>query len=148
VSISGSGFTGGSAVTFNGTAAAFTVNSDTQITATVPSGASSGPIGVTAPGGTATSGGSFSVTTPPPASVPTITGFAPTSGRQGTSVTIDGTGFNGATSVTFNGRNASFTVLSATQIRATAPNGGKTGPIRVTTPGGTATSSTNFVFTK
>lgn len=149
VSISGSGFTGASAVTFNGTSAAFTVNSDTQITATVPSGASSGPIGVTAPGGTATSGGSFSVTTPPPPSVvPTITGFAPTSGRQGTSVTINGSAFSGATSVTFNGRNASFTVLSATQINATAPNGGKTGPIRVTTPGGTATSSTNFVFTK
>jgi len=53
-------------VTFNGTAASFTVNSSTQITATVPSGAATGPIAVTTPGGTATSAGNFSVGLPAP----------------------------------------------------------------------------------
>lgn len=45
VVITGSGFTGTTGVTFNGVnAAAFNVNSDSEIVATVPSGASDGPI--------------------------------------------------------------------------------------------------------
>ena len=46
----------------------------------------------------------------------------------------------------FNGTSAtSFTVNSATQVTATVPAGAGTGPISLTTPGGTATSATNFV---
>ena len=43
------------AVTFNNVTATFTVNSVTQITATVPPGATTGPIAVTTPSGTASS---------------------------------------------------------------------------------------------
>src|SRR5207247_8012070 len=72
-------------------------NTDLQITATVPNGATSGPIQVSTPGGTATSASSFTVTTPP--APPSISSFSPTSGPVGTSVTITGTNFTGATAV-------------------------------------------------
>src|SRR5438876_11020112 len=78
---------------------------------------------------------------------PTITSFTPTSGPVGTRVTISGTNFTGATTVTFNGVSASFTVTSATTIQATVPTGATTGPLSVTTPGGTATSTNNFTVT-
>lgn len=147
VEISGSGFQDSSvatSVTFNGTAATFTVDSNVQITATVPAGATDGPIAVTDSEGTAASGTNFDVTASP---VPTITSFNPTSGPVGTSVVITGTGFTGASAVTFNGTAATFTVNSNTQITATVPAGATDGPIAVTTPGGTATSASNFDVT-
>jgi large repetitive protein len=144
VVITGVGFTGANHVRFNGTSAMFTVNSPTQITAIVPAGATTGPISVTKPGDTATSATNFTVT---PSPVPTLTSFNPTSGVVGTSVVITGTGFTGATAVTFNGTPATFTVNSDTQITATVPAGATTGPIAVTTPGGTATSATSFTVT-
>jgi len=139
VTISGTNLTGATSVTFNAEIASFTVTSDTAIQATVPAGTMMGPIGVTTPGGTATSSSAFTVVLPP-----AITGFTPTSGPVGTSVTISGTSFSGATSVTFNGASASFTVTSDTAIRATVPAGTTTGGIGVTTPGGTASSSSAF----
>ncbi|MBW4698767.1 MAG: VCBS repeat-containing protein [Aphanocapsa lilacina HA4352-LM1] len=62
VTITGTGFTGTTAVTFGGASAAYTVVSGTQITAIVPAGATSGPIAVTTPAGTATSARRFRVT--------------------------------------------------------------------------------------
>ncbi|MDQ2769052.1 MAG: FG-GAP-like repeat-containing protein [Bacteroidota bacterium] len=64
VVITGTGFTGTTAVAFNGTAATFVVNSATQITATVAAGSTTGTIAVTTPGGTATSTGTFTVIVP------------------------------------------------------------------------------------
>jgi hypothetical protein len=78
---------------------------------------------------------------------PTITSFTPASGPVGTSVTISGTNFSRATAVTFNGASAAFTVSSATAIQATVPAGAITGPVEVTTAGGTAISATNFRVT-
>ena len=50
-------------VTFGGVSAtSFTVTSDTQVNATVPTGAKTGKIVITTPGGTATSSGIFTVT--------------------------------------------------------------------------------------
>jgi len=77
---------------------------------------------------------------------PSITSFSPPSGPVGTSVNIEGTAFTGATSVKFNGVSATYNVVSDIQIEATVPVT-TTGPISVTTPGGTATSSTNFKVT-
>jgi hypothetical protein len=50
--ILGQGLTGTTAVSFNGTTASFVVHSDTYLTATIPSGASTGYVTVTTPSGT------------------------------------------------------------------------------------------------
>jgi len=64
ITINGTNFISPSAVKFSGVNASFTVNSTTQITATVPSGATSGPITVTTSSGTATSPTNFIVAAP------------------------------------------------------------------------------------
>jgi IPT/TIG domain len=61
VKITGTNFTGATSVTFNNVAATFTVNSATQITATVPATATTGKIKVTTPNGSATSATNFVV---------------------------------------------------------------------------------------
>jgi len=144
VTITGSNFTGTTAVAFNGlAAAAFTVVSNTQITATVPSGATTGRIAVTNGSGTGTSSGSFTVTVP--STAPTISSFSPTVGPVGTTVTINGTNLSGVSAVTFNGVAVSgVTVVSANQLTVAVPVGATTGKIVVTTADGTATSSTSF----
>jgi len=78
---------------------------------------------------------------------PTITGLTPASGPVGTSVTVTGTAFTGATSVKFNGKSASFSVKSATSITATVPSGATTGVVTVTTSGGTGSSPISFTVT-
>lgn len=83
--------------------------------------------------------------------VPTVTAISPTSGPAGggTSVTITGTDFTGATAVTFGGTNATFTVDSATQITATAPAATSAGTVDVlvTTSAGTSTNTAADNFT-
>jgi subtilisin-like proprotein convertase family protein len=76
---------------------------------------------------------------------PTITSLSPTQAKVGDTVTITGNDFTGATSVTFNGVSAVFNVNSDTQITATVPSGASTGPLQVTTPGGTNSGPTDFV---
>ena len=78
-------------------------------------------------------------------STPTISSFSPINGCAGTSVTITGTNFTGATAVSFGGTAAvSFTVVNATTIIAVIGTG-TTGTIAVTTPAGNITS--NSIFT-
>jgi hypothetical protein len=80
------------------------------------------------------------------ATAPTITALSPATGPVGTSVTITGTNFTGATVVRFNGTVASsFVVNSATSITAVVAAGTTTGPVSVSTPGGSAFSSAEFV---
>lgn len=62
VVITGTNFGSASAVAFNGVSATYNVDSTTQITATVPTNATSGQISVTTPAGTAISASSFTVT--------------------------------------------------------------------------------------
>jgi hypothetical protein len=65
VTITGTKFENVTAVKFNGVNATFTVNSASQIAATVPATATTGRITVTTTGGTATSAASFSVVARP-----------------------------------------------------------------------------------
>ena len=142
VTITGVSLSQATKVTIGGKPASFTVNSDTQVKATVPAGAKTGAkITITTPGGIASSPAAFAV-------VPSITSFSPTNGPVGTAVTIAGNSFTKATSVTFGGVAAtSFQVISDTEVKALVPTGAVTGPIAVTTPGGTGTSATKFTVT-
>ena len=132
IQILGTGLSGATSVKFGSGSATFSVVSGTYMTAVVPAKGTTGSVTVTAPAGTYTSSKTFKV-------VPVISSFAPTSGPVGTPVTLTGSGFLGATKVTFGGVKATvFSVISATQITATVPIGAKTGSVAVTTPGGTA----------
>src|SRR5205823_1523607 len=133
----------------NGVAATFTVDSDTQIRAAVPSGATDGPLNVSTAVGTGVSGTDFFIVTNPVTVPPAITAFTPSSGPVGSEVTISGSYFAGATAVTINGTPAiTFAVDSDTQVRAVVADGTTgTGPISVTTPAGTGASSDLFAVT-
>jgi uncharacterized protein (TIGR03437 family) len=61
VTIAGTGLINTTKVTFGGVVATFTVNSDMQVKAAVPTGAKSGRIAITTPGGIDMSATSFKV---------------------------------------------------------------------------------------
>jgi hypothetical protein len=79
---------------------------------------------------------------------PTVTAIDPTFGPEsgGTTVTITGTGFTGASDVRFGGTPASYVINDATQITATSPAGSGTVDVVVTTPGGSATATGAFTY--
>jgi uncharacterized repeat protein (TIGR03803 family) len=137
INILGSALKGATAVNFGSIpATSFKVSSANYMTAVVPPTAITSVVSVTTPSGTFSARGNLKV-------VPTVSSFTPTSGPVGTIVIITGTGFTGATRVTFGGVSATqFTVDSATQISATVPTGAKTGVIAVTTPGGSGSKGT------
>ena len=147
LTIAGTGFTATSTVSFNGVSYAQTSSSATSLVVTIPASAlatvGSFPVTVTNSAGTSNSL-NFIVTAPP---APTITSFTPTTGGPGTTVTITGTNFTGATAVSIGVFTVTnFTVVSATSITFVVPNGtgSVNGFIRVVTPGGTVTSATTF----
>jgi uncharacterized repeat protein (TIGR03803 family) len=138
IGILGQGFSSSSVVKFDGIEAiAVTRTGSTFLLATVPAAALTGSVTVTTGSTVLTSLQSFSVT-------PTSPSFSPSSGPVGTLVTINGTGLMQTTNVTFNGKSASFTVVSDIEVTATVPTSATTGKIKVTTKGGSVTSSTNF----
>jgi cyclophilin family peptidyl-prolyl cis-trans isomerase len=148
VTITGSGFTGASGVKFGSLAASFDVVSDTQITANSPAGSGAVDVTVTTAGGTSATSAADTFTY---LAAPTIAGFdsssAPAAG--GMQVTITGTGFTGATAVTFGTTAATaFTVVSDTQITATVPAGANgTADVTVVATGGTSTVVPQDQFT-
>ena len=78
-----------------------------------------------------------------------ILNFTPSQGGVGTSVIIQGQGFNPTATlntVSFNGASAPVVSATASTIVATVPVGATTGPITVTANGQTASSDTNFTF--
>jgi hypothetical protein len=137
VALTGTGLTGATAVTFDGTpASSFTVNSATLITAVTPAGnVGAAAVAVTTPSGqsAASPGAYYFYAAPPhlhsatPASGPTVGGFT---------VTLTGSNLLNASAVLFGPNSATYTAVSDTQINATVPAGTATAPITVITPGG------------
>jgi hypothetical protein len=156
VTITGTYLTGATAVTFgSGITCTFTVDSATQITASISIDGSTTlgarDVSVTTPGGTATQSGAFTVLQ----GVPTITMVSTNQAHQGQTqtVTITGTYLTGATAVTFgSGITCTFTVDSATQITASISIDGSATlgarDVSVTTPGGTAANPSAFTVQK
>jgi uncharacterized repeat protein (TIGR03803 family) len=68
----------------------------------------------------------------------------PASAKVGATVKILGTNLTGATNVTFNGKAATFTVVSSSEITTTVPAGATTGEVQVVTPNGTLLSNVLF----
>ena len=142
MTITGTGFTGATAVKFGTTAATtFTVNSSTQITATAPAGTGTVDITVTTPAGTSTTSSADHY-----AYTPVVTAVSPGSGPAtgSTAVTISGAGFTGATAVDFGNTPATNVVIvNDGTITADAPAGSTGGTVDVTVTGPTGTSPTN-----
>ena len=115
--------------------------SNTLISITVPSNATTGNIVVTV--GEASSNGAAFAFYPYPA----ITGIAPAGGGIGTLVTITGSGLldgKGNAAVTFNGTPATILSQSTTSIQVAVPAGATTGPVSVFVNGNTIKSSSLF----
>jgi hypothetical protein len=151
VTITGTNFTGATAVSFGTVAASFVVNSDTRITATAPpQAAGTIDVKVTTPSGTSSAGAGDHFTYGA-ATAPSVAGVTPSSGTTagGTLVSIYGSNFTGASAVTFGSTAAtSFTVLSDSAITAYAPAGtAGIAHTTVTTPSGTSTTSGADQFT-
>lgn len=146
VTLTGTGFTGATGVTFDGLAASFTVNSPTQISATTPAHAAGAvSVVVTTPNGFNPVNSLFTYVVPPP----TVTEVTPAMGSTlgGTSVTITGTGFTGATGVTFGTIAASnVVVVNATTITATTP-AGAAGAVSVVVTGPGGFNAANSLYT-
>jgi YD repeat-containing protein len=76
-----------------------------------------------------------------------IFSFAPHEGVPGDQVTIVGSGFGaGVSNVSFNGASATIVSVSGSRIVATVPAGATTGPITVTTPQGSVSTTTPFTI--
>jgi YD repeat-containing protein len=147
VTIFGTGFSsapGANTVTFNGLSAAVSSATTTSIVATVPAGATTGPIGVSNPTGSAASMDVFTVADP---GTPTITSFTPIVGAPGMPVGISGTNFDGNPSrdrLTFNNMTSWATSATTTNLTVPVPTGGTSGKITVTTPAGSSKSTSDF----
>ncbi len=124
VTLTGSGLTSTTTVSFSGRAATFKVVSDTQVTATVPAGAVSGPITVTTAGGAATSTGRFTVTRK---SSPTPTPSPSRSGRAGGGGTSGGSSYGSRSSTGTTASTSGSTTSSASSSASSGTSGVVTG---------------------
>jgi hypothetical protein len=147
VTITGTDFGAGTTVTIGGNPATVTSGpTSTSVTVTAPASTAVGAttVVINAPGGSA--GGTYTYD-----ALPTVSGISPAQGSEngGTSVTLTGTGFTGATAVKFGATNGtSLNVVSNTSITVTSPVHA-VGPVDVTvvTPAGTSATAAADTFT-
>ncbi|MEM7167971.1 MAG: IPT/TIG domain-containing protein, partial [Planctomycetota bacterium] len=145
VVLTGTGFTAGDAVTFDGIAAAVTFDSATQLTVTAPAHAAGAvDVNVSNLNGSSTLVGGFTYDNPP-----TITALTPNSGviAGGESIVVTGTNFVGSEAVTFDGLAAVVVFDSATQLTVTTPaHASGTVNVVVTNVNGTDTLVGGFTY--
>ncbi|CAJ9217088.1 IPT/TIG domain protein [Burkholderia pseudomallei] len=146
VTLQGQGFDSTAAndtVSFNGTPATVLSATSTQLVASVPSGATTGPITVTAGGHTANSTTPFKIddTGVPPS----ITQVSPLAVSIGNTLTVTGTHLDpvsGQTVMQLSNRGvASFASISDTQIQYAIAAGDASGFVTINTPYGQAISA-------
>jgi uncharacterized repeat protein (TIGR01451 family) len=143
VTIDGLNFGNVTNVKFGGASVAITPTAYTQVIATVPSGATTGPVTVASPSGSFTTSSNFTITT----GGPFISGFSPSNGVRGMTVTITGGSFTNLASpaVEFNGVAATITAPTSTStLEATVPANATSGPITVLNKSGAISSSGLF----
>lgn len=145
VSISGDYFLGATAVTIGGSpASSFTVIDRDTITAVTPAGTEGfASVEVTTSGGTSAPNSLYDYVIP----APLLNSVTPNTGLTtgGTSVTISGNYFTGASSVTFDGAPAAFTVVNDETITATTPVG-LNGPASVIITSSKGSNAPNTAF--
>jgi YD repeat-containing protein len=147
VTIVGAGFSATAAqntVTFNGMPATVVTATTNRLVAVVPAGATTGPIRVTSPAGSAVSATPFTVGLN---GAPSISGFTPSIGTAGSAVAITGVNFEpvpGADKAAFNGHLGTVSSATATTLQTVVPPSATSGRVTVTTPNGRATSTGDF----
>jgi hypothetical protein len=77
----------------------------------------------------------------PIVTVPTITSFSPTYGKEGSVITINGTNFTGVSSVSFGGKSATSFAIVSNNIITAIVGGGSSGDISLINSNGTASRS-------
>ena len=128
VTITGTGFTGATAVTFGSTAGTITGTiTDTSINATSPAGTGTVDITVIAPGGTSDTGLSDQFTY---TAAPTVTDITPSTGvnTSTTAVTITGTGFDTITPPIVNLTRTGYSTVTLTGVSGTSTTLNRTVP--------------------
>lgn len=122
-------------VAFNGKTATIVSLNDSRITVTVPEEATTGKVTLKT-GGKTIEGPTFTVTEPEPG----ITTLKPSTGAEGMTIKINGSGFGDSKDdhvVSFNGTEAEITEVTNTQITVVVPAGVTTGPVTLTRGGET-----------
>lgn len=131
-------------VTFNGVSAVVSSASPTQLTVTVPSGATTGHIAVVSPNGQAISAAPFVVGA---GNTPQIINFSPQIGKAGGQITLTGSGYSttpASNRTRFNVTTAQVLNASPTTLTTVVPLGGTSGPITLVTSFGTAVTPGDF----
>ncbi|MHB8473423.1 MAG: IPT/TIG domain-containing protein [Gammaproteobacteria bacterium] len=131
-------------VSFNGITGTVLAASGACLTVAVPSNATTGTVALTTPTGSATSSTPYGIGS----AAPSILGFTPAIGDVGTTITVSGSGLNpvpGATTVFLGATAVSPTSITGSQIVFSVPASAGSGPVKVITPYGQATSTTDFI---
>lgn len=139
ITIEGSGFgatQGNGSVQLNGLSIPIVTWGETEITATIPVGVTTGNLLISVEG--------FPTSSVPVTILPSVASVSPTLGVAGGSVTITGASFGatqGSSTISFNGAIATATNWGDKRIVATVPPDASTGPVSVTVNGITSTSA-------